>query len=148
MQPLMLTTMFGGGENYVSFIEHGKWLYYNTMKIFYYYYILFTLYQCVDGTNLGEPKALQQEIAIMHVDALSSTMVHPIVLAPCTTSIWNETLYDKQGLTSDMSNFSIKLVKSRLPIASKSALLCEGQLCKTSKEDIAHGVWENSSTIE
>ena len=45
MQPLMLTTMFGGGENYVSFIEHGKWLYYNLMKIFYYYYILFTLCQ-------------------------------------------------------------------------------------------------------
>ena len=52
-----------------------------------------------NGTNFGDPKALQQNINMTHVEAPSSTIVRPIVLPPWTTSIDKATWYGRRILT-------------------------------------------------
>jgi len=80
------------------------------------------------GTSSGDPRSFQHEIDITHVHTPSLITIRPMVLRPPKTSIENATWYGRCGLTSEILNLAIMLTDSILPIASKSASHCEGQI--------------------
>jgi hypothetical protein len=85
----------------------------------------------------------------MQVASPSSKTTCLMVYLEYSMWIWKATWYGKRGFTSVTSNLMIfEPLGSRAPKAESKAFLYDGNVWRTSKEDIEQGVLPRSSTIE
>ena len=102
----------------------------------------------MDGCRIGDPSFFQSKVDITHVGSPSSMMHRCMTKFRMDTGIWKEMVDGIHGSLFSMSNvINLESEGSTTSRAGSKSFRCIGKVFSTSREDMAIGVWDKSSTM-